>query len=119
MESFRELIVWQKAMSLVEEVYVVNSGFPSSEKYSLTDQVRRAAVSVPSNIAEGYGRQSTRDYIRCLLIARGSLYEVRTQLEIAQRLRYISTDLFSPLDSLAIEIERMLTVLITKLKTHL
>lgn len=74
MESFRELIVWQKAMVLVEDVYRLIKVFPKEETYSLADQTKRAAVSVPANIAEGYGRQSTQDYIRFLFIARGSVY---------------------------------------------
>ncbi|CAN5891145.1 four helix bundle protein [soil metagenome] len=119
MESFRELVVWQKAMALVEQVYQVKKAFPREELYSLTNQIRRASVSVPSNIAEGYGRQSTQDYIRFLLIARDSLNEARTQPEIAKRLLYLPSKNFVCLESLALEIERMLTSLVTKLRTHL
>lgn len=118
MESFRELIVWRKAMTLVEEVYRLIKSFPKEETYSLADQTKRAAVSVPANIAEGYGRQSTQDYIRFLFIARGSVYELRTHLEIATRLRYIPAVAFSKAESLIIEIERMLTSLAAKLKSH-
>ncbi|MFN0076257.1 MAG: four helix bundle protein [Prosthecobacter sp.] len=73
MDSFRDLIVWQKGMLIVEAAYRWTRTFPREELYGLSDQMRRAAISVPSNIAEGYGRQSTPDYIRFLLIARGSL----------------------------------------------
>ncbi len=118
MESFRELIVWQKAMVLVEDVYRLIKGFPKEETYSLADQTKRAAVSVPANIAEGYGRQSTQDYIRFLFISRGSVYELRTHLEIATRLGYIPADSFAKAESLIIEIERMLTSLASKLKSH-
>jgi len=118
MDSFRDLIVWQKGMLLVEETYRWTRTFPREELYGLSDQMRRAAVSVPSNIAEGYGRQSTQDYIRFLLIARGSLYELRTQAEIARRLGFVSQEAFQAGESLIIEIERMLTSLITKLRSH-
>jgi four helix bundle protein len=86
MKSFRDLLVWQKAMVLAEELYAGAKQFPKHEMYALGDQVRRAVVSVPANIAEGYGRQSTQDYISFLLIARGSLYEVQTHCELAARL---------------------------------
>jgi four helix bundle protein len=79
-DSHRDLIAWQKAMALVTEVYRATTGFPSSEVYGLTRQVRAAAVSVPSNIAEGKGRQTKRDYAQFLYGARGSLLEVETQL---------------------------------------
>jgi four helix bundle protein len=89
MKSFRELLVWQKGIEVVTRVYAVTGRFPKAETYGLTDQARRAAVSIPANIAEGYGRQSTQDYIRFLLIARGSLYELQTHMEIAGRLGYL------------------------------
>ena len=81
-KSFRDLMVWQKSMQLVTDLYRLTSDFPKTESYGLTSQLRRAAVSVPSNIAEGYGRHSTSDYIRFLQIAIGSLYELQTQVEI-------------------------------------
>jgi four helix bundle protein len=86
---FRDLRVWQGGMNLVELVYRVSIGFPKAEIYGLTSQVRRAAVSVPSNIAEGHARTSTKDYLNHLSMAQGSLAEVQTQLEIAKRLGYI------------------------------
>jgi len=76
MKTYRDLLVWQKAMTLVTEVYRKTKTFPREEVYGLTSQVRRSAVSIPSNIAEGYGRNSTSDYIRFLQIASGSLYEL-------------------------------------------
>jgi len=89
-KSFHDLIVWQKAMDLVEANYKVTKSFPKEELYGLTNQIRRALDSIPSNIAEGQGRDSTKEFIHHLSIAYGSLYEVETQLLIAQRLNYIS-----------------------------
>jgi len=87
-KNYQELITWQKAMDLVEEVYKASKSFPREEVYALTSQIRRAAVSVPSNIAEGQGRRTTADFIRHLSIAYGSLREVETQILIAARLGY-------------------------------
>jgi four helix bundle protein len=88
--SFKELRVWQGAMGLVEGVYSLSLAFPAEENYGLKSQIRRAAVSIPSNIAEGHTRASTREYLNHLSIAQASLAEVETQLEIAVRLRYLS-----------------------------
>jgi four helix bundle protein len=99
-KSYRELETWQVAMQLVAEVYQVNKAFPKEEIFALTNQLRRAVVSVPSNIAEGQGRDSTKDFLHHLSIARGSLYEVETQLLIAQQLNYLS----------AIEAEKVMTI---------
>ena len=115
MKSYRELIVWQKSMSMVTEVYAIVNGFPKNEMYELSSQVRRCAVSIPSNIAEGYGRNSTDDYIRFLRTARGSLYELQTQLEIARNLGFLLEAKFSLILSVCNEIERMLNSLISKL----
>ena len=76
MDSYQDLIVWQKSMQLVKEVYTLVKTLPKEEQFALSDQMRRAVVSIPSNIAEGYGRNSTNDYIRFLNIARGSKYEL-------------------------------------------
>jgi len=81
--KYQQLIVWQKAMLLVSEIYRLTQGFPDNEKFGLTSQLRRAAVSVPSNIAEGSGRGSDKDFCRFLYQARGSLTEIETQLLIA------------------------------------
>jgi len=116
MNTFRDLLVWQKAMVLAEEVYAATKQFPKYETYALGDQVRRAVVSVPANIAEGYGRQSTQDYIRFLLISRGSLYEVQTHCELAMRLQYLSYDIHDAIESNCQEVERMLSSLISKLR---
>ena len=87
--GFMDLVAWQKGMNLVEEVYRVSAGFPADERFGLAAQVRRAVVSIPSNIAEGYGRSTKADYIRFIDIAKGSANEVETQLRIAQRLGFV------------------------------
>jgi len=103
-------------MLLVVEVYRQTGKFPKDEIYGLTSQIRRCAVSIPSNIAEGYGRNSTNDYIRFLQIASGSINELQTQLEIACNLSYLDRDCFDVLHENAREIERMLSVLIKKIR---
>jgi len=90
--TFRDLIAWQKAMDLARSVYRATEKMPQSERFGLTNQMRRAAVSVPSNIAEGHGRQSRPDYLKHLRIARGSLGELATQLELAWTMELISPD---------------------------
>jgi four helix bundle protein len=90
--SFRDLRVWQAGMELVESVYGLTKNFPAHENYGLTSQVRRAAVSVPSNIAEGHTRESTKEYLHHLSMAQASLAEVQTQIEISGRLGYASSE---------------------------
>ena len=90
--KYSELIVWQKAIDFVESVYRVSKEFPRAETFGLTAQMRRAAISVPSNIAEGQSRNSSREFLHHLGIAYGSLSEVETQLVIAERLSYIGSD---------------------------
>ena len=107
-KSHRDLIVWQKAMDFVESVYAVTTRFPKEEKYALTSQLRRAVVSVPSNIAEGQGRRLAKEYLYFLENARDSLLEVDTQLEIAVRLGYTPTEKYSELKKQLDEIARML-----------
>jgi len=110
--SYKNLIVWQKAMEFARLAYPLVRRFPDIERFGLADQLRRSSVSVASNIAEGSGRSSNRDYGHFLAIARGSLYETLTQLELAKSFGYIEA--FDDLESLAEEISRMLTVLIKK-----
>ena len=116
MKSYRDLIVWQKSMTLVTQVYQQTRSFPNEEMYGLVNQIRRCAVSIPSNMAEGYGRQATGDYIRYLHISRGSLYELQTLLEISLNIKYISKEIFATLIELCREIERMLNSLIKNTK---
>lgn len=90
--TFRDLIAWQKAMNLARMVYKATDVMPTAERFGLTNQMRRAAVSLPSNIAEGHGRQGRADYLKHLRIARGSLAELSTQLELAWSLQFMSQD---------------------------
>jgi four helix bundle protein len=114
--SYKDLIVWQKGMTLAEQVYLITAGYPKSELYSLTDQMRRAAVSIVSNIAEGKGRESKQEYLHFLAISQGSLTELETQILLSIRLRYLSEiDAETPL-SLCDEIGRMLNTMRTQLK---
>ena len=115
MKTYRDLIVWQKSMTLVTEIYRLSKSFPRDETYGLTSQIRRSAVSIPSNMAEGYGRNSTSEYIRFLYITTGSLYELQTHLEIALNLQYLNKTNFDKLYESSREIERMLSSLTKKL----
>ena len=113
--DYKDLVVWQKAMDLVVEVYSLAKKLPKEETFVLSDQLRRAAVSIPSNIAEGNSRSSTKDYIRFLFIARGSTAEIETQLQICVRVNYFAdSDIDSALN-LCAELGKMLNVLIAKL----
>jgi four helix bundle protein len=94
--SFRELRVWQLGMEVAEKVYRVTAEFPKSETYGLSSQMRRSAVSIPSNIAEGQGRDSTKEFLHFLAIAFGSICELETQLLLANRFNYISNDDLQP-----------------------
>lgn len=117
-KSYKDLIVWQKAMDLVELVYQAIKAFPREELYGLTNQLRRAAVSIPSNIAEGQARNSTAEFRNFLSIARGSLAEVETQLLIAHRLRYIEIAKLQELQAVQIEVNKMTNALMSKLVTN-
>ena len=114
-KHYQELIAWQKAMDLVEEVYKVSRSFPREEIYGLTSQLRRAAVSIPSNIAEGQGRRTTADFLRHLSIAYGSLLELETQLLIATRLNYLAPVKCSEILKMAGEVGRILNGLMSSL----
>ena len=112
---FEKLLVWQKAMELTGMVYAIVRQLPVEERYALADQLRRAVVSIPSNIAEGNGRTGNKDYAHFLSIARGSLFETITQLELARRLHYIEE--YDAIRPLALEIGRMLTAMLQKYGT--
>jgi four helix bundle protein len=116
LRSYRDLAAWQRAMELVEGVYGVTRQWPREETYGLTNQVRRAAVSVPANIAEGQGRRNPREFSRFLKIATGSLFEVETHLLIAQRLRYLDTAAVRSLLLLSDETGRIISGLINSLQ---
>jgi four helix bundle protein len=113
--SYRDLIAWQKAMALVTEVYRVSDDFPRREMYGLTRQLRDAAVSVPSNIAEGKGRQTKKDDAQFLYRARASLYETQTQLEIAKNLHFLGEEVLAKTFERCVEVGRVLNGLITSL----
>lgn len=117
LKNYKELIVWQKAYHLCLEIYRLTKGFPKEEIYGLSSQIRRAAISVPCNIAEGYGRKTTPDYIRFLYIAYGSICELETQMLLSGDLGYIETDKLKILLEGMGEVERMLKALIKSLET--
>ena len=116
MKTYREMIVWQKSVDLVTMIYFKTRSFPNEELYGLTNQIRRAAISIPSNIAEGFGRNSKNDFKRFLQIAMGSIFELQTQLEIAKNLQFLSDDNYKKVFDATREIEAMLTSLIRKLR---
>lgn len=114
--SYRDLLVWQKGMQLVTRVYAVAKAFPRDEVYGLTSQLRRCAVSIPSNIAEGHSRSTRKDFLRFQEISLGSLFELQTQLEIARNLSYLDPDEYQGLENQSREVERMLTSFMRSLK---
>jgi four helix bundle protein len=118
-DSHRDLIAWQKAMAFVTEIYHATDTFPRREMYGLTRQIREAAVSVPSNIAEGKGRQTKRDYVQFLYRARGSLLEAETQLEVSFNLEYLDEKGFRALFDQAAEAGRVLNGLITNVRKQI
>lgn len=115
-QSYRDLFVWQRAMDLVESVYRLTRDWPNAEQFGLTSQVRRAAISIPSNIAEGQGRTGPREMLHYCSIAHGSLCEVETQLMIALRLAYGDVVAFNPVMEQAAEVGRLLQGLMRRLR---
>ncbi|MBI3477915.1 MAG: four helix bundle protein [Acidobacteria bacterium] len=113
-ENYRDLIAWQKAKALALEIYCCTRKFPKDEMYGLTSQMRRAAVSIPSNIAEGKGRHSPKELVQFLFHARGSLLELDTQLSIAHELDYVDEPTFIHLDGMIDEVGRILNGLINR-----
>jgi four helix bundle protein len=118
-DSFRDLLVWQKAMELATAVYRVTERFPRSEQYGLTNQLCRAVVAVPSDIAEGKGRLSKREFIQMLARARGSLFEVVTQIEISKNLDFMSEADFTRIAKQCAEVGRLLNGLIRAIRHSL
>ncbi len=114
--SYKELRVWQEGLALSLLVYRLSAKFPKGEQFGLTSQVRRSAVSVPSNIAEGYGRDSRAEYLRFLKIARGSLFELETQLRIAQELAYIQASESEKVEASITTCNKLLAGLIRRLE---
>jgi four helix bundle protein len=116
LRSYKDLKVWQKSYQLCLNIYKLTKGFPKEETYNLTSQIRRAAVSVPSNIAEGYGRKTTPEYIRFLYIAYGSNCELETQILLTGDLGYIKSEQLKNIQEDIGEVERMLKALINSLE---
>lgn len=114
LNSYKQLIVWQKSIELVKEIYLSTALLPKEELYALATQMRRAAISIPSNVAEGYKRKNLKEYLQFLSIADASSAELETQVIIAKQL-YKEID-FSRIESLLLEIQKMLITLIKKLK---
>ena len=117
LQSFRDLQIWQKSMELTVDVYRMTKNFPHEEIFGLTSQLRRCAISIPSNIAEGQGRSSEREFLHFLSIARGSNCELQTQLEISRRLGLADTQLLNNAESLSHEIGKMIYSFMRALNT--
>ena len=116
MHQYRKLTVWQKAVELTTEIYKISQEFPKSEIYGLTSQMRRCAVSIPSNIAEGAGRTSPKEFAHFLGIANGSAFELETQIIIAYKLDYVDEETCKNLGQLGEEVQKMIYGLLKKLK---
>ena len=116
--SYKDLEVWQVAISLAEECYRLSASFPKEETYGMTSQIGRASVSVPANIAEGYGRDQTGSYIQFLRIAQGSARELETHLILVGRLKIANTDALLPVQDLCDRVGRMLRALIRSLESR-
>jgi len=119
LKSFKELKVWQKSYQLCLNIYKVTGSFPADEKFGMTSQMRRAAISIPSNIAEGYGRKTIPDYVRCLYIAYGSTCELETQALLSGDLEYLNEKIKVSLLEKINEVERMLMALIKSLESKI
>jgi four helix bundle protein len=115
-QSYRDLVVWQRAMRLTVAIYKLTSDFPKEELYGLTSQIRRSAMSIPSNIAEGQGRCSSGEFRQFLGIARGSNCEVQTQLELARALDFGKPELIDEADALSEEVRKMLFGMLDSLR---
>ncbi len=118
MHNFKKLKVWEKSMDLAENIYLKTTDFPIEEKYSLTSQLRRCAVSIPSNIAEGSSRSSDKDFSRFLTISLGSSFELETQLILSKRLNYLHEEQFNSLQNELDEIQKMLIVFNKKINVN-
>jgi four helix bundle protein len=118
-KSYQDLIVWKKSIHLCTEVYRITVKFPESEKFGIINQIRRASVSVSSNIAEGWGRNSTKNYTQFLKISRGSLLETQSLLVISKQLNFLSEDEYVKIDLLIVEISKMLNKLISTLENNI
>ena len=118
MKTFRDLLIWQKAMTLVTQTYEITNSFPKQEIFGLTSQIRRCAISIPSNISEGFGRKSNKDFSRFLNIAISSLFEYQTQIEIAKNIHYINENQFKTLYEYSRELEAMIFSFANKINAN-
>ena len=116
--DYQDLKVWQKAIELTSEIYKLVKLLPNEERYALSDQIRRAVVSVPSNIAEGRGRGTNKEFVRYLLMSRGSLWEVSTQLVICERLQYLNQEQTAYARQLITEISKMINALASSISNN-
>ena len=116
LKNYKELDVWKKSYKLCLNLYKVTKDFPKDEMYGLTSQIRRSAVSIPSNIAEGYGRKTTLDYVRFLYVAYGSICELETQTILSGDLGYVGKEIFKELKEEIGNVERMLKAMIKSLE---
>jgi four helix bundle protein len=114
--SYRNLIVWQKSVALVTDIYTLTKSFPQEEKFGIVSQLNRASVSIPSNIAEGWGRKSSKNYLQFLRISRGSLMETETLLEISKNLNYINEREFKVISDNIEEVSKILQGLIKSIQ---
>ena len=117
-ESYKDLDVWQVAMTLAQESYLLTTPFPKDEMYGMAAQIRRAAVSIPANIAEGYGRDQTGSFVQFLRIAQGSARELETHLILAERIRLVDQQAVTPLQELCERVSKMLRSLIRSLEAR-
>ncbi|WP_282787036.1 four helix bundle protein [Flavobacterium croceum] len=116
-KSYKDLLIWEKGIEIVALTYKIVSSFPKDELYALSSQIKRSSISIPSNIAEGYGRQSTQNYIQFIKIARGSLCELETQLLVAKKLDFIQDEkLFSELINQITEESKMINSFLNRLE---
>lgn len=116
MTSYKDLIVWQKSILLVKKTYLLTNKFPQSELYGITNQMRRAAISIPSNIAEGYSRKSRKEYAQFISVAYDSGTELETQILISKELNFLDQKEFNEVNGLLTEVLKMLNVLTFKLR---
>lgn len=118
MSDYKKLVVWQKSMDLALEIYKISKKLPEDEKFGLCSQMRRAVVSIPSNIAEGHNRASDKEFVHFLRIAQGSNAELETQLILCEKLSILSTDETQLAMSFCVEIDKMINSLVKKAKYH-
>lgn len=111
-QSYKDLLIWQKGMALVKSIYLLCEQLPKKEVFGLQSQMKRAVISIPSNIAEGYGRNYTQNYVQFLRIARGSLFELETQLIISKELKLVGNKLYQKVQGLITEENKMLNAFI-------